>query len=169
MSQDVTLRPATTDDCPALTRLALASKAYWGYDEAFMQACVPALTITPALLAGHHVMIAEGALAEGEMADRPNPSPDALGFYALSRDHPEAEVECCFVDPAAIGSGIGGLLWRDMEAFARTEGVASLVLAADPNAVGFYRHMGMEEAGFEPSDVFGPERPLPRLRKVLAA
>ncbi len=164
MPQDVILRPATIEDCPALTRLALASKAHWGYDEAFMQACVSTLTVTPALLAGHHVTVAEGVLRE-----QPNPVPAPLGFYALSQDRPEAGVESCFVAPAAIRSGIGGLLWRDLEAFARTEAIASLVLAADPNAVGFYRQMGMEDAGFEPSNVFGPERPLPRLRKVLPA
>lgn len=162
MSLQATLRHATTDDCTALTRLALASKAHWGYDEDFMQACVPALTITADLLAAHHIVIAE-SLPHEESTTRPTP----LGFYALSKARPEAQVECCFVDPAAIGSGVGGLLWRDLEAFARAHGVTRLTLAADPNAVGFYRHMGMEEAGFEPSEVFGPERPLPVLKKAL--
>lgn len=159
MSRTVTLRPAINEDCPALTRLALASKAHWGYDTAFMRACVPALTITPELLAAHHVVVAEGQ-PSGQLTE-------LLGFYALSKARPEADVECCFVDPAAIGSGIGGLLWRDMENFARTEGVTGLTLASDPNAVGFYRHMGMQDAGFEPSDVFGPDRPLPVLKKSL--
>lgn len=162
MSRQITLRPATTHDCATLTRLALASKAHWGYDEAFIQACVPALTITADLLAAHRVVIAESLPDKGSAT-----GPVALGFYALSKARPEAEVECCFVDPTAIGSGVGGLLWRDLEAFARTQGVIGLTLAADPNAVGFYRHMGMKEAGFEPSDVFGPARPLPILKKAL--
>lgn len=127
-----------------------------------MKACVPALTITPALLAHHHVVLAETALSA-----EPDATAAPVGFYALSQDRPEARVECCFVDPATIGSGVGRLLWRDLEAFARANGVTSLILAADPNAVGFYRHTGMEEAGFEPSDVFGPERPLAVLRKIL--
>ena len=159
MSRSVTLRTASKADCTALTRLALASKAHWGYDETFMRACVPALTVTPELLATHHVVVAE--------SQPPGQGTELLGFYALSKMRPEADVECCFVDPSAIGSGIGGLLWRDMESFARAEGVTGLTLAADPNAVGFYRYTGMQDAGFEPSDVFGPERPLPVLKKSL--
>ena len=162
MSRTVTLRPANNEDCPALTRLALTSKAHWGYDEAFMQACVPALTITPELLDAHHVVVAESPQEE-----KTKQGTELLGFYALSKARPEAEVECCFVDPLAIGSGIGGLLWRDMESFARAEGVTGLTLASDPNAVGFYRHMGMKDVGFVPSDVFGPDRPLPVFRKSL--
>ncbi|TQV79945.1 GNAT family N-acetyltransferase [Denitrobaculum tricleocarpae] len=162
MPRNITLRLAKTEDCPALSRLALSSKAHWGYDDAFIKACVPALTVTPDLLAAHHVVIAERASDDGS-----DKEPPPLGFYALSKARPEAEVECCFVDPAAIGSGVGGVLWRDMEAFARNEGVTGLSLVADPNAVGFYRHMGMEEAGFTPSNVFGPDRPLPVLKKTL--
>ncbi len=162
MAPNVTLRVATPSDCDALTRLALASKAHWGYDEAFMQACVPALTITSALFARHHVVVAEATQTTGFDA-----TPEPLGFYALSQTRPEAEVECCFVDPTVIGGGVGGLLWRDLEAFARANGVVSLTLAADPNASGFYRHMGMNEAGSAPSDVFGPDRPLPVFKKLL--
>lgn len=162
MPSDLTLRLAAASDCSALTRLALASKAHWGYDEAFMRACVPALTVTSALLANHHVVLAEAAEMTGSDA-----TPDPLGFYALSQTRPEAEVECCFVDPTAIGSGVGGLLWRNLEAFARANGVVSLTLAADPNAAGFYRHMGMNEAGSAPSDVFGPDRSLPIFKKLL--
>jgi hypothetical protein len=33
------IRPAQADEVEALTALALRSKAHWGYDDAFMEAC----------------------------------------------------------------------------------------------------------------------------------
>ena len=40
------LRPARPEEAPALTELCLRSKAVWGYDAAFMQACRRELTMT---------------------------------------------------------------------------------------------------------------------------
>jgi len=40
-SDDLTLvlRPAVRAEADALSQLGLRSKAYWGYDEAFIEAC----------------------------------------------------------------------------------------------------------------------------------
>jgi len=40
-----TIRPARREECGLLTELALRSKAVWGYDAAFMEACREELTI----------------------------------------------------------------------------------------------------------------------------
>ena len=42
-----TIRRARPDEAALLSALALRSKAYWGYDTAFIEACVAALTIVP--------------------------------------------------------------------------------------------------------------------------
>jgi GNAT superfamily N-acetyltransferase len=160
MEPKVILRTATDADSAALSRLAMISKAYWGYDADFMQACIPALTITPEFLAHHHVVLAEYQWVG---------TPKTLGFYALSKDRPEAAIEHCFVDPAWIGKGIGTLLWRDMKCYALSEAITGLTVTADPNAAGFYRRMGMTDAGTEPSDIFGPQRQLPVLKETLTA
>ncbi|WP_282605010.1 GNAT family N-acetyltransferase [Pelagibius sp. Alg239-R121] len=167
----ITLRPATDADCAALSRLAITSKAHWGYDDTFLKACEESLTVTPALLAEHRVILAQSGAAAQCKADAVSDegAGEPLGYYALSQDRNEAEVAHCFVSPAAIGKGIGGRLWKDLEAFALSQGATQLTVLSDPNAAGFYRRMGMEDAGTEPSDVFGSARPLPVLKKRLGS
>jgi len=50
-----------------------------------------------------------------------------LGFYRLTGEAPVAELADLFVDPMAIGRGVGATLLAD---------------AVDPNAAGFYVRMG---------------------------
>ena len=47
MNSGARIRLARPDEADHLTALATRSKAYWGYDASFMEACVPALTISP--------------------------------------------------------------------------------------------------------------------------
>lgn len=174
MSEPIFLRPAIPADCNALTTLALVSKAHWGYDAAFMRACEASLTITPEFIIQHHVVVAQrqvptsrNDMPEGNTITHDFKALAIVGFYALSREQPEAEVEQCFVAPDAIGLGIGKRLWQDLESAAVTQGATALTVLSDPNAAGFYRRMGMTDVGSAPSDVFGSERPLPVLKKTL--
>ena len=52
------LRGATALDAPALTRIALAAKHHWGYPEAWLEAWMPLLTITPEAIAQHATWVA---------------------------------------------------------------------------------------------------------------
>src|SRR3546814_14868972 len=68
-----TLFPDTTlfrSEGGSLSALALRSKAYWGYDSAFLQACRDELTVSPKAAAAGRVVV----LIEQETP---------LGFYAL--------------------------------------------------------------------------------------
>src|SRR5262249_41747466 len=53
------LGDAQVDDCDALSALAFASKASWGYDDTFMEACRADLTILPENLRNARVRIAD--------------------------------------------------------------------------------------------------------------
>ena len=94
----MTIRPAHPDEAGLLTSIALWSKAHWGYDTAFMQACVPALTLTPAHIQAEPFFVLE---EDGLV----------LGFGGLRVEGDEAELTNLFVDPDAIGRGYGRRLW----------------------------------------------------------
>lgn len=137
------VRPARVDEAVALTELAMRSKAHWGYDDAFMAACRDELTIREDHIA--HVDVAE---LDGQI----------VGMVRLE---PEC-VEDLFVEPTAIGTGVGRVLFRHVVRRAAAEGMARLSIDADPNAEGFYLAMGAVRVGESPSDSI-PGRLLPRL------
>jgi len=152
MAKSIFLRPAVPDDAGALTALALRSKAYWGYDNAFMKACVTELTITPERIADEDITVAEaGGVIAGMVALAPGDRDDVR------------ELEDMFVDTPFIGSGLGARLMAHAEDAARAQGVAHIDVDADPNAQGFYEKCGYRITGSSPSASI-PGRTLPRLR-----
>lgn len=152
MAKSIVLRPAVPDDARALTALALRSKAYWGYDDAFMKACVTELTITPERIAGEDITVAE---ADGVIA----------GMVSLAQGDSDdvRELEDMFVDTGFIGSGLGARLMAHAEDTARALGATHIDVDADPNAQGFYERCGYKLIGSSPSASI-PGRMLPRLR-----
>jgi GNAT superfamily N-acetyltransferase len=151
----VTLRPAVPTEAAALSRLALRSKAHWGYDDRFLAACRAELTVRPEQCDGVHTVVAErgGAL---------------LGFSRLAGEAPVAELVDLFVEPTAIGQGVGAALLADAVRRARALGISRLVIDADPNAEGFYARMGARRIGSVPSGSV-PGRELPRLELAVDA
>jgi GNAT superfamily N-acetyltransferase len=145
------LREARPGDVAVLNELAFRSKAHWGYDRAFMEACRDELTVGRPDLDRLSFTVAEE-------------SGRILGFYGLGvEEAPQAELWWLFVDPGAIASGVGRLLWRHAVEVARGLRMVSLQVEADPNAVGFYRAMGAVRSGMTPSGSI-PGRFIPVLR-----
>jgi len=150
MNTATTLRPARETEADALSALAMRSKAHWGYDAAFMEACRAELTVTPDRIRANTFVVAERG---GRLA----------GFYALGPIGPrEADALKFFVDPPFIGSGVGRALFEHMASTARAQGYDTLVIEADPDAAPFYARMGAVPAGSAPSGSI-PGRVLPRL------
>ena len=180
------LRDGESNEAEALSALALRSKAYWGYDEAFMTACVGELTVSPAAFDRSTFVRAmserppsgetEGEqLAPSERDGDPTApgqspvgvmtaGPRLAGFYTLVPGGVgEVELEHLFVEPDAIGLGFGAaLLGRAIDS-AKTGGFQYLTIASDPNAEAFYRSMGAAVIGRQPSMSI-PGRSLPLLR-----
>ncbi len=145
------VRRAEPGEVEALAALSLRSKAYWGYDEAFMVATAPELALSPEQLARYpaHVLEAEGRLA---------------GFYLLEPvNEREVELSALFVEPDAIGWGYGRRLMEHAIARAKRLGFRAMLIPSDPNAEPFYRAMGAEPIGTVPSGSI-PGRELPLLR-----
>ena len=153
MPQVPMVRAAGPDDVPGLSDLAFRSKAHWGYDAQFMEACREELAVPPAALASDVIRLVE---VDGK----------PVAFYHLCETGTpaELEVEALFVAPESIGTGLGELLWDDLEIEAAKRSNTRLVVQSDPYAEGFYLKMGMVRTGERPSDSI-PGRTLPLLEK----
>jgi GNAT superfamily N-acetyltransferase len=146
------IRP-TPADLPGLSALCLRSKAQWGYDADFMAACVPVLTLTDA------------ALATGRMVMALGPDATRLAVVRVAMLPPDpggtvCDLDLLFVDPPAMGRGIGAQLFRWAAGQARDMGAHRLLIEADPGAAPFYAHMGAHQIGSAPSGAVA-ERMLP--------
>jgi GNAT superfamily N-acetyltransferase len=149
--RDVCIRRALREEAEALTALILRAKSHWGYDQSFLEACRPMLTLKPESIEHDLVYCAE---IESRV----------IGVSHLKRvDEVTVCLDDLFVEPAFIGQGIGGLLWRHAVEIAKTMGATSLVFGADPHARPFYEHMGAIVEGYDQSTIV-PGRKTPRMR-----
>ena len=147
------LRAPSPDELIALSDLCLRSKAVWGYDQAFMDACRVELTLTERDLRDSEICVAERA-------------GNVIGVAQVSREGEVAHLEKLFVDPTAMRFGAGRALFAWAQNAARSLGASTLVIDADPGAAEFYRRMGARDAGVAPSGSI-PGRFLPRLKLAL--
>lgn len=147
------LRASRADELAALTDLCLRSKAVWGYDRAFMDACRDELTLTQEDLRETTLQVAErdGAI---------------VGVAQVSVDGANAHLEKLFVEPGQLRGGTGRALFDWAKVTAATLGAKHLVIEADPDAAPFYRRMGARDDGMVPSGSI-PGRRLPRLVLML--
>lgn len=150
------LRRARPGEADVLTALCVRSKAHWGYDAEFMQRCREGLRVRPAAIRGGRVMV----LVDGQ--DRP------LGVAQVDVEADTADLALLFVDPPAIGRGVGRALFREAMARAAASGARRLTVLADPNAAGFYEAMGARYLRLAPSDAI-PGRDLPLYEIALSA
>jgi GNAT superfamily N-acetyltransferase len=144
------LRVAVPTDAVRISEVAFRSKGYWGYDAQFMAACRDDLTTLPEECDGERVVV---ALRREQI----------VGFYNIEGEPPTGVLADLFVDPSAIGDGVGALLYRDAIARARRLGFQELTIDSDPHAEDFYRHMGAVPVGEVPSTSI-PGRSIPQLR-----
>ncbi|QQE78354.1 GNAT family N-acetyltransferase [Alicyclobacillus sp. SO9] len=147
---NVTIRRATLDEASTLTSIALASKAVWGYDEAFMEQCREELTVTLEYIRSCEVYVAE---LEEQIA----------GFYGLIPKKPDGVLDYLYVAPNLLKQGIGRKLWEHLLQTAKSLDLKIISIDAEPNAENFYRAMGAERIGVTPSGSI-PGRFIPLLK-----
>lgn len=134
----IMLRLAWPDEGPALSALAMLSKAHWGYDDTFMNLCRDELTITQGKIGRERVRVAE---VGGKVA----------GFASMAVLANKAEVGDVFVHPKFMNGGIGHLLINDLLQYALRHGISRVQVEADPNAKDFYTKQGFSQCGEAPS------------------
>lgn len=134
----------------------MRSKGHWGYDAAFLEECRADLALTAEEIASSAVVVYEN-------------ESDIAGYYRLLPvGDGVIDLDAIFVDPAAIGQGVGKRLWRHAVAQARQLGFQTMTIQSDPNAEGFYLAMGATRVG-ELESTVTPGRMLPLLRYALEA
>jgi len=143
------IRPASVGEARLLSDLALRSKAHWGYDADFLEACRAELTVSEDYIAGAPVFVLE---EDGRV----------VGFYGLREQGSELELLHLFVEPAAIGGGHGKRLWEHAVETAARLGFRQITIESDPYAEAFYLAMGARRVGVVPSSA-RPGRVLPLL------
>ena len=137
-------------DAAALTDIAFAAKRHWGYPEQWMESWRDALTIRPEFIASHETYIAH---LEGRI----------VGFYALGQPAGQIQLLHLWVLPAAMGRGVGRGLFKHAIATAKELGCREFEIESDPNAEGFYRHMGAQRVRESIVILDGQSRELPVL------
>jgi GNAT superfamily N-acetyltransferase len=152
---EVEIGRASPGDAEVLTRIAFASKRYWGYPERWIEGWRETLTITPEFVRDNEVY---ATVVGGE----------PFGFYALAGTGHELELEHLWVSPAWIGYGAGRLLFEHAMDRAAARGAKHVEIEADPNAEGFYLRMGARRAGENIYEIEGHRRMLPRMVVELA-
>jgi GNAT superfamily N-acetyltransferase len=125
----VRLREGRGDDFERLREIAVDAKAHWGYDRALVEDWATRGDFEPESLSTRLLYVAE---ADG----RP------IGWAALIPRGDVGWLEDLWVTPAWIGNGVGRLLFEHVSDRARELGARRLEWEAEPNAQGFYEHMG---------------------------
>lgn len=149
MTAALTFRPAIASDLAGLNELVCRSKASWGYASAQMEAWRAELQIDPAWLDRQWVQLA----AQGAQT---------VGCFAIVYAAGEWRLEHLWVEPAAMGKGVGRALLQAACKTAEACGARTLTVDADPHAAAFYTACGAERIGARPAPIGGePERVLP--------
>ncbi|MDA9522516.1 hypothetical protein XI06_20055 [Bradyrhizobium sp. CCBAU 11434] len=147
------LRPPLLEELPALSALCLRSKAVWGYDKDFIEACRSELTIEPGDMRSSAIAVAE--------QDR-----QIVGITQIKVTGDEADLLKLFVEPTMLRGGVGTKLFHWAISQAARMGAERMSIEADPDAAPFYRRMGAKDCGLAPSGSI-PGRMLPKLVREL--
>lgn len=147
LKSTVSPRRASASDADALSRLAIESKASWGYDAAFVRKAEPALQVTPRYIETNAVYVLEQDAA-------------AVGFFGFIESGGEADLNDFWIAPQFIGKGMGRHLWVHAVSVAGRHGYSAFTIHSDPNAAPFYRHMGAVVIGTRVAPETGRVLPL---------
>lgn len=150
------IRAARPDEAAALSAIARASKAHWGYEERWLDEWRDDLSLAAERIAANPVFVLESA---GER----------LGFCALAPRGAEWQLEHLWLLPSAIGHGHGRRLFDFAADYAAARGAAALRIDADPYAEPFYLHVGAVRVGEVRADLDDVPRFRPQMRFELAS
>ena len=152
MAHFINVREANTIDIPLINEILRHSKAYWGYEDSFMEAFMNKFSLDETYLKQYIVKV---VCLEGQV----------IGFFSFIYEKEKLELDYFFLHPRHIGKGYGKKAWDACCAFARELNVSEVTLISDPNAETFYQKMGCKKIGNKESP-FIKGRYLPVMRYV---
>jgi len=144
------------ENAPRLNAIMRRALAHWDYSDDDVRQMGDALEIPADMLAKGATIVVD----DGDSVD----DSDIVAF-AHARQPPEGDTWLLthfYVDPDSMGAGIGRAMWTAIcTILARAWNVRRLLVPSDPNAVGFFKHMGASELGIaEPIVANGENRPV---------
>ncbi|GAA6153083.1 GNAT family N-acetyltransferase [Pseudoteredinibacter isoporae] len=139
---------AGVQDLHDMNRIIVAAKRHWNYPEEWIQLWLPDLKVDESILQERRFWVAKHGGAIIALAS----------CASLGADH--YELEDCWVDPACMGLGAGKALMDYVCAYLKSVSAKELLIAADPNATGFYEKMGAQACGLRESTPEGRQLPL---------
>lgn len=145
--ENLIIEKAQKEDCPTLSRISKAAKAYWDYPPEWLAMWETDLTITEEDLEQFQVF----KLVEDQKI---------LGYCVISENGPILEIEHLWVLPEQIGRGLGKYLLENVLKRVVQKSHTTLTVIADPNAVGFYEKFGLKWVRYIPSQPEGRQLPV---------
>ncbi len=147
----IAIRRGRAADAPRLSEVAYAAKQHWGYPARWLEIWREQLTVSPGYVESHLLWVAE----YGQRI---------VGFGAVIALAAEAySLEHLWVDPGAMGQGVGRALLEHVIETLEAAGAQRLQIECDPHAEAFYRHMGAKRVGESVYELEGQPRRLPLL------
>ncbi len=83
-----------------------------------------------------------------------------VGFFGFLSQPSETLLNDFWLEPEVIGTGVGRVMWEHAVRHARANGCRAFAIHSDPNAEGFYLHMGARRIGTRIALETGRELPL---------
>ena len=105
------VRQARASEADLLSGLAMRSKAHWGYDSDFMNACKLELAFQANRISGENSRCICKVASSSETI---------AGFYLVEQSSDQEaswDLEALFVEPKCIGGGIFGQKWPKIDVF----------------------------------------------------
>ena len=133
------IRPAHPDESDALSAIATAAKASWGYSPEQLWRWADDLRIPAESIANEPTFVAED---EGRV----------LGVVQLDTTRDPWMIEHLWIRPSHTRRGIGGRLVRYVVGYAADHGQRELAVDSDPQAESFYLRHGARGVG----EIFAP-------------
>lgn len=130
----INLRPLDYLHLKPASDLCIRAKAHWGYDPAFMGACIPGLQLKEDDLKTSHLI---GAYD----------TDDLVGLAQLVPGEAAYVLDKLFVEPSWIGTGIGQQLFTWCVEKVRESGGRKIVIESDPFAEPIYLAFGCRRIG----------------------
>ena len=151
------IRSAAPGEHAALSRLAYAAKAYWGYSTDQLSIWRNELTFRPETISAWPTWVAE---IDGM----------PVGVIQLNPTVEPCELDSLWVLPMAMGRGIGKALLRQALDAALQLGLSEVAIDSDPNAESFYLSCGAVRVGEIQAPIADqPQRIRPQLRLPTSA
>ena len=133
-----------------LSEIALLAKGHWDYPAEKLELWRDVLSTSAEYISANTV---RSIWLEGKI----------VGFFSIKEGAP-ALLDNLWLHPDVIGRGIGRQAINEAKRLALSLMIDELVIISDPNAEGFYLHLGAKRIGEHPSTP--PGRILPKLKLV---